>query len=203
MIPEKKVCKGCNEEKELTEFYKQKGGKYGRMGRCIECKVVYSKKYYQENKEKVRAATKKYHQENLEELKEKGKKYYQEHREKMSARNRKWRQDNPEKAKAHYKKYREENPEKRMLQKHRRRVRKLENGIEHFTAKQLKEHWIQKGIDPESCYYCDEGKFEHLDHYVALAIGGPHFMSKLRPACECCNLSKYDKDPEEWMASRL
>ena len=32
-----------------------------------------------------------------------------------------------------------------------------------------------------------------MDHVVALARGGLHCASNLRPACEPCNLSKYTK----------
>ena len=36
-----KKCTGCEEEKLLKEFVKQKGGKYGKGSRCIECRTRY------------------------------------------------------------------------------------------------------------------------------------------------------------------
>ncbi len=48
------------------------------------------------------------------------------------------------------------------------------------------------------CFYCNDGLFEHLDHYIPLSKGGSHTMDNVRPSCSYCNLSKNAKLPEEW-----
>jgi len=214
-------CTKCGEEKLLEEYNIDKTNKVtGRVRRCKKCVSSKMAEYYQKNKAARKAARKEQYEKHKEKIKERALEYYHKHKEEIKEK----RKENPEKVRASNKKYREENKEKikaqkqeyfqrvkgcpeyrekRQLAKQRRKARKLENGIEHFTTKQLKEHWAQEGIDPESCYYCKEGKREHVDHYVPLAKGGPHFMSNLRPSCAPCNHSKNDKDPEEWIASRL
>ena len=39
------------------------------------------------------------------------------------------------------------------------------------------------------CWMCG-GDFEHLDHVKPLAVGGPHILANIRPACAQCNMSK-------------
>ncbi|MFJ3270334.1 HNH endonuclease [Streptomyces sp. NPDC086776] len=48
------------------------------------------------------------------------------------------------------------------------------------------------------CFYC-EGPFEHLDHFIPIAKGGPHAIQNLVPSCADCNLRKSDKMPWDWM----
>ena len=60
---EKKKCKTCNKEKELTEFYKSNNGTTYR-GRCKKCRVIIDKNYYKKNKEKVKEYRKEYYESN-------------------------------------------------------------------------------------------------------------------------------------------
>ena len=64
-------------------------------------------KYYQDNKEKIRAQQKAYRQEHKEKIKVRGKAYRQEHREEIKA----YRQEHREEAKAYGKAYYQENKE--------------------------------------------------------------------------------------------
>lgn len=50
----KKVCNSCNIEKNTSEFYNYKSGKFGVMAQCKECKKEYVKKYKKNNKEKIK-----------------------------------------------------------------------------------------------------------------------------------------------------
>ena len=60
--------------------------------------------------------------------------------------------------------------------------------------------WAANSI-PLRCLYC-HGHYEHAEHVVPLAGGGPDEIWALRPACAACNLPKSDRPPLEWMASR-
>ena len=88
-----KVCIKCGENKNVSDFYVGKN-------QCKECKKRCVKKYYEENKEKIRESQKKYREENKEKLKEYKKEY-----------NKKYYKDNKEKIRESQKKYREENKE--------------------------------------------------------------------------------------------
>ena len=212
-----KVCTKCNEEKNLTEFGKKKTGKDGLASACKECRNASMKKHYQENAEKIKAQRKKHYQENAEKEKAYSKKWQKENPEKAKARNKKWRQenaeelkansrkyrqDNLEKVKAYSKKWKEANPEKARassrLNSSKRRAQKRNTQVEDITDKLLNEHWVKNNIDPEKCYYCDEGLYEHLEHCTPLSRGGTHTKENLVPSCAHCNLSKGTKTPDEW-----
>ena len=169
---EKKVCTGCNKEKSLTEYHKRRNAKDGFKSACKECRNAQSKKYYQENKEKVKATHKK------------------------------WQKENPEKVKAYSKKWEKENPEKarasKRLKDSKRRAQKRNTQVEVITDELLKEYWIKKNIDPQRCFYCEDRPYEHLEHCIPLSRGGTHTKDNLVPACASCNLSKGTKTPDEW-----
>jgi 5-methylcytosine-specific restriction endonuclease McrA len=57
------------------------------------------------------------------------------------------------------------------------------------------------------CTYCaqpnDDTVVFVLDHVVPLALGGPHTLENLMPACEVCNRAKKDMHPDDyrtWLA---
>ena len=217
MSPQTKKCSKCGEEKELAEFSKNKNTKDGYSYHCKACLTTRATQWKQDNKGRVKEYNQSYRKENKERLKEYDQSYRKENKERIREIKRQWRAENPEKVRDQKRreylknkqdyldraaKWRAENPEKKRLNDQKRRARKLENGCENFTKEQLKEHWVQEGIDPKRCYYCEEAPFEHIDHYVPLAKGGPHFMSNLRPSCASCNTSKSDRDPKEWMKER-
>lgn len=51
-----KVCSKCRLEFPATTdyFYRQKGGKYGLRGMCIECKKEQDKQYVEKNRDACR-----------------------------------------------------------------------------------------------------------------------------------------------------
>tara|TARA_R110000850_G_scaffold275657_1_gene415295 strand:+ start:488 stop:1162 length:675 start_codon:yes stop_codon:yes gene_type:complete len=83
LLPKSRVCSKCREEKLLGEFYKSKGGKYGRKSRCKVCHNQYSQEY----KERYPEYQKQYCEANKEKRAEYGKQY---------------REANPEYAKQYY-----------------------------------------------------------------------------------------------------
>lgn len=57
-----KICTKCKKEKPLSEFNKQKGGKYGVRGQCKKCFHKYVKSYRDRNKKRNRKKVKAYSQ---------------------------------------------------------------------------------------------------------------------------------------------
>lgn len=79
-----KICLVCRQEKSTTLFHKAKKEKDGLQYSCIECSKKYHAKRYIEQKEKINKQTKKYKEEN---------------KEKMYAASLLWKKNNPDKLK--------------------------------------------------------------------------------------------------------
>lgn len=117
-----KTCSVCNIEKQLEDFNKMAAGKFGRKPLCRECQRAYTKKYKQENPEKLKAsqaASAAKAALNPELVREKGRQsqarqraanpekmrlklkiFRENNRDKMAEYNAKWRAKDPEKVKA-------------------------------------------------------------------------------------------------------
>jgi hypothetical protein len=65
-----KKCKKCNSNKSIKEFYKDKAGKYGVRGSCIECEKemnsLSNKKNYEKNKAKRKKQIREWDKNNLD-----------------------------------------------------------------------------------------------------------------------------------------
>lgn len=51
-----------------------------------------------------------------------------------------------------------------------------------------------------ACVYCG-APYEHADHVIPRASGGPDTAHNLVPACAPCNLSKSDRPVLDWLVS--
>lgn len=75
-----KKCTNCQEVKLLELFFNSNIGKYGKTSKCKNClkeqNSLYSKNYYQRNKEKLLKRQKEYNKNNKEKIKDYHKKYY-------------------------------------------------------------------------------------------------------------------------------
>ena len=132
-----KVCNKCGIGKDIELFFKDRGA-------CKDCVLISNRKYYQENKEKIREQGKKYrqrikkllaernsnfYQENKENILRSQKKYYQENKEKIVETRKKYRQDNKEKIANGNKKYRQENRDKIMYA----RKKYYQENVKHYA----------------------------------------------------------------------
>ncbi len=130
-----KVCKQCNEEKIITEFYLQKDSKGGHVGRCKKCyslninrenksatdklyreankeKISAKKKLYrEENKEKVAACLKSWYERNKEHHASYQSEYYKKNKELTLNRQRSYYEENKEQVLEYHKSYYENNKE--------------------------------------------------------------------------------------------
>jgi 5-methylcytosine-specific restriction endonuclease McrA len=157
------------------------------------------RKYYEENREKVLERKRKYREENREMLRERARKWYEENREKAHESNRKYREENPEKGRECKRKWREENPEKERAKRAKRRALKNKVTVGDLTAI-ARVYDLATNGDSVPCYLC--GKVipkgeRHVDHIIPLSKGGLHTASNLAIACAKCNMSKGAKLPEE------
>lgn len=179
-------------------------------GVCVSCSkakqsspemVEYKRKYFQENKQELMAASK-------ERRELRGPEY-------RLQRDRAWREKNKDRIAAERKAYRlanepmlrvairaweMANPEKmKACRQNTRAKRKLATGS--HTGEDIKRIYeSQRGI----CINCKikipkSGKHRyHVDHIVPLAKGGTNNADNLQILCRSCNCSKGAKDPIDW-----
>ncbi len=92
---ENKICNCCKTEKDINDYHNNKRFKDNKNPTCKECTISQSKKYYQDNKDKIRE------REDIrresEEYKEYRKKYLEENREKINNSNKLYKINNREK----------------------------------------------------------------------------------------------------------
>ncbi len=180
-----------DERKRSRRYYKENKEK-------IKASV---KRYREENKEKVVASKKKYRQENKEILKKKDAAYYQVNREQVRkqangytashteanrARAAAWYKEHPERGKANAK-----------VAGHRRRARKASVGGK-FTKVDIQNMYVSQGAH---CYYCSVSIEEayHIEHMTPISRGGSNWIDNICLACVPCNRTKGVKTAEEFM----
>ena len=213
-----KICKKCNTEKSITEFYYNKK-KDTYETNCNSCLSLYRKEYREKNKEKAKQYAsnwrtineqrkkeldRKYRENNIEKIKECRKKYAIDNSKKLIEKSKKWYQLNKERAKATKKEYNKiyKTTESYRLSNKIQRIKRrkqLKNTKNQVTSKVLKEI-----IDKSSnCYWCNKPlKYDyHIDHYIPLSKGGEHTITNLVISCPDCNLKKHAKDPYEFANS--
>ena len=64
-----------------------------------------------------------------------------------------------------------------------------------FRPGEIEQRFGQFG---HSCAYCGSSGDLHIEHFIPIAKGGPHAIGNIVPACQSCNYSKRDYDPEDW-----
>lgn len=186
-----KLCKKCNTEKELLEFYKHKQTRDGYETTCKHCLKDAAAKWAKDNPSKNVEKSRRYNERHPERRKKTVAKYYQANKEHLN-----------ERVKTSRAKNKELYAELGRTHSNRRRARKLNNGTEAYTEQQLLElhgsicHLCNKGIDLSAPRKVGELGWEyglHIDHIVAIANGGPDSLDNVRPAHGVCNLQKGSK----------
>lgn len=219
-----KVCKHCKErigEARLLvaykgNFTKSKTGKYGLRSKCKDCVKEYDKiqkkKYYEENRNKIREYKKQhydehrddileksrqYHQEHRDERLQKSKEYYEAHRDELLEKQKQWYQEHRDELLEYNKQWREDNPERVFYYNNKRRSLE-ENQGRGIT----KEQWLDMmNFFEWECAYSGETLSEEnrsIDHIIALNNGGLNEPWNCVPMLKSYNISKYTSDINEW-----
>lgn len=106
------ICKDCGENKELSLFVKNPSYANGYRRLCKICYSVHSKKYRENNKDKIAVSNKLYYNKNYNKLKEYKKEYNKTEKVKQQRRE-------------YYHKNREKILEKRRSRRHRTSMRRI------------------------------------------------------------------------------
>lgn len=137
---------------------------------------------YWNHHEKRKAANREYHAENREERNAQSRLRARTHREEANATLIRWRKKNPER----------QNMLGRIAN-YLRRAR-IHAAPGYATPDQIAARVEFFG---RRCAYCG-GPFEHVDHVIPISRGGSNWPANLRPACQPCNRSKWNKLLSEW-----
>lgn len=93
---ETKICKKCNELKNVNDFDKSSRSKDGYFYMCKLCKKEYSERYYSKNKESIKIRSDKYYKNNVENYRKKHNQYYQDNRDEILERTKLYQKNNRE-----------------------------------------------------------------------------------------------------------
>ena len=80
-----------------------------------------------------------------------------------------------------------------------RKAKNRGNHTVRISSKALAARFVEFG---NTCAYC--GGSDHLivEHFIPRAKGGPHTLGNILPACQRCNVSKRDHEPDQWYQSQ-
>lgn len=175
------------------------------------CARLDRAKFYENNKESVRAESMKYHylnrdrilsrqkqhyEINKDVLNAKAAKYREANRDVAVARSREWRANHPGRNEKNVKEWMKNNPMKAREYSNARRTRKI-GAPGRYTPSDIALLLTRQS---ERCQYCCTklvGKF-HVDHIISLARGGTNYPSNICIACPSCNHRKSKSSGEEF-----
>lgn len=210
-----KVCKRCEKEKPLEDFYKHPETRDRRQPRCIQCMSeaakadrphrnatnrVWKKKnrakvaegdrrYWRENSEKCNAVHNSWWAKNLDKRKKKDRRFYRKNRDRLLQKRGIWAKENPHIVNA-------------WNATHRARRRNASGKHTGEEAILLLEKQEYRCANP----YCAADLRlvkGHKDHKTPITRDGSNDISNLQWLCAPCNLKKGTKTQEEWLASLM
>lgn len=192
-----KVCTKCGEEKEITEFHKQKRGKFGVRRVCKVCQLYYKRHYYKNNREDILESQRYYYKNNREDRLKYGRNYYKNNREDRLRYGKNYYKNNREGKlkynRDYYPEYYKKNSHKRAVFNSKRRASKLNATPGWLTP-------IDNLIIKHIYETCPEG--HHVDHIVPLrgnTVSGLHVPWNLQHLSAKENISKGNRWwPDMW-----
>lgn len=195
-----KKCCICLKEKLTTDFGLRKNRKYSLNSQCKQCINLKSKKYREENREKVLETQKESYKRNKKNRLEKNKEYKNKNKDKIKIDNNNY-----------CKKRRKEDIQFKKMENIRAKNRiNLKRAIKYYNEGKnenlpskspsrllLKLYEIQNNI----CAYCNNDMTDniHIDHIIPLSKNGSNEVDNLILCCSTCNLSKNNKDLDVWL----
>jgi hypothetical protein len=179
-----KICTKCDEEKLLSEFYKDSSKPSGYRRQCKVCTLGSQKNYRAGNKDKIKARNKAYYDKNKKSVLSKNAAWKSANPDYMDS----WREANREHLREYQRTYQKDNYDYYLDKNAERRARIAAVQVEgSISRSEVFER------DSGICYLCNEQVDPnnwHLDHVVPISKGGPHTYDNVRVTHPSCNLSK-------------
>ena len=203
-----KTCKKCKKILVAYDgnFYRKNSGKYKLDATCKECKNIYQKEYYNENKNEINKNKKQYQKEyysrNKEKILDNQKQYKKDNSEKGKEIRHNCYEKNKEKVKEYGRQWVKENPEKIFNRNSNRRKLEKEQG-----SGITKEQWLEMmNFFDWKCAYSGESlnaKNRSIDHIVPLDKDGEHEIWNCVPMLKSYNISKFTNDMLDWYVKQV
>jgi 5-methylcytosine-specific restriction endonuclease McrA len=158
--------------------------------------------YVGERAEKIRAENRAWYARNREARRSYSKAYYAEHGEELRAkareRGRKKYSDDPRKVLDYYKAWRKRNLARARDYVRISHIRRRATSADtHFTL----EEWLALLTEQGgNCAYCGSRERIEADHRIPLSRGGTNSIDNILPACRHCNRRKHQKTEDEFRA---
>ena len=189
-----KICNKCNEEKPNTNEYFAFSNKPKGLLKS-SCKMC-DKEYYKKNRDKIINQYKEYYRNNKEAVSMYKKEYYKDNKDKMIENATNYRKNNREKVSEYLRDYQRNNKDKMVFYANKRRCIEIGNGG-NYTKEQWKE--TLEYFDYK-CAYTGECIKDNLniEHIIPVSKGGTNYIWNLVPSTPQANISKKDRDIEEW-----
>lgn len=197
-----KTCNKCKEIKPKAEFQKNISRKDGLQYHCKACNSRVNKEHYEKNKEQVRARHAAYVSADPEKNRARGAKYYYANLDKVKSKRAAYYDANKDAIQAVNKAYQATTKGKEVSRQTDRTRRALKRNAEgSHTASDVRDLLI---LQKHKCACCKVGikNNYHVDHVIALSVGGSNFKDNLQILCPYCNRSKNAKHPIDFMQSR-
>ena len=194
----KNNCKICDKEYRKNNKERIKESKRIYAERNKEKIKEYFKEYYKNNKDKIKKSTKEYQENNREKVR----KYKKEYRSRDKTKNmmkeylKEYQKNNKDKLNEYFKEYQKNNKDKMIFYSSQRRALRAGNGG-NYTPEQRKE--MLEYFDYKCAYTgeCIRNNL-HIDHIIPVTKGGSNYIYNLVPSTPSANMSKGNKDVEEW-----
>ena len=188
-----KRCSKCGEEKPAsTEYFvRAKKEKSGLASSCKDC----NRKWREQNREKLLAASKKWRQENKKKKAEMDKKYREENKEKRAAYDKEYYKLNKKKKREYQKLYREKNGDA-MREKDRIRYRENKEEINEKKRKYYREN--REAIIERRKPYREktrEQSRKRANEYYRKVMLDPELREKRKKQNKDNHRQRYRKDP--------
>lgn len=174
-----KFCKGCEKEKPLSDYYKDKNTKLGVATYCKDCTKQRSKDWNLKNPERRKAQKAEHYQKNKKRINEKNKKYYYENWDRMRQKGAEWKRLNMP----------------LVIYSTTKRKKKVRVATPNWLSKSQKAeiqnfYWLAQDLKSVT------GESYHVDHIVPLVgdhVCGLHVPWNLQVLPADINLSKGNK----------
>lgn len=207
----RKRCSKCKVELSADMFHRDSHSRDGLTSNCKACRNARSLAWFYENHTAQRAQSLARYNANKEDISRRRSAARQLDLPNRLTAERAARAKDPERYRAYVRAWQNRNPEynnarKRAWEKANPVSKKIMIARYRARLKSMRLHPVSRAdlemrvsVFGDVCAYCG-APWTHLDHVKPIALGGPHCLSNLRPACAPCNRRKSSKPHRQWFS---